>query len=60
MSAPPVHDRAGNILDFRRLHPTSFSRSETLLWLVEWLIDMEKLFNMARIPQESQVDIMKI
>lgn len=51
MSAPVVHDRAGNIVDFHRLHPTTFSKQ---------LNYMENFLEVACIPPKSQGDVMKI
>lgn len=50
ISASLVYDRASNISDFRGLHPTSIFEIGTLLWLEEWLINMENLLEVAHIP----------
>lgn len=55
-----MYDREGNIVDFQKLHPASFSGTVNPLRAKEWLNDMENLLEVAHIPPKSQVNVMKI
>lgn len=58
--APLVQDRPNNISDFSRFHLGSFFETGTPLGAEEWLNDMENILEVARMPPESQVDVVKI
>ena len=52
--------RPGSISDFRRLQPAVFSGIEKPLDVEQWLIDTTDLLKVAQIPEENQVEIVKI
>jgi len=58
--AAPKEQRPGNISDFRRLRPATFTGGEKPLDAEQWLTDTSDLLNAARIPQENQVEVAKI
>ena len=52
--------RPGNVTDFRRLQPATFSGTKKLLDAEQWLIDTTDLLKAARIPDQNQVEVVKI
>ena len=58
--AAPKERRPGNISDFRRLQPATFTGREKPLDAEQWLTDTSDLLNAARVPQENQVEVAKI
>jgi len=58
--AAPKGQRPGNISDFRRLQPATFTGGEKPLDAEQWLTDTSDLLNAARVPQEDQVEVAKI
>jgi len=58
--AAPKERRPGNISDFRRLQPATFTGGEKPLDAEQWLTDTSDLLNAARVPPENQVEVAKI
>ena len=58
--ATPKGQRPGNISDFRRLQPATFTGGEKPLDAEQWLTDTSDLLNAARVPKENQVEVAKI
>ena len=56
----PREQRPGNVFDFRRLQPATFSGIEKLLDAEQWLIDTTDLLKAAWIPDGNQVKVAKI
>jgi len=52
--------RPGNIFEFRKLQQTVFSGTKKSLDGEQWLIDTTNLMNVAQIPNEYQVEVVKI
>jgi len=52
--------RHGNVSDFRRPQPATFSGTKRSLDAEQWLIDTTYLLKAARIPNENQVKVAKI
>lgn len=60
MYAPLVQDKVGNIVDFWRFRPATFSRTRTPLEAKEWLNKKENLLEEADMLPERQVDVVKV
>ena len=52
----PREQRPGNVSDFRRLQPATFSGTKRPLDAEQWLIDTTDLMKAARNPDENQVE----
>ena len=58
--AAPQERRPGNVSDFRRLQPAIFTGEERPLDAEQWLTDATDLLKAARVPEEDQVEVIKI
>ena len=56
----PREPKFGNISDFRRLQRATFAGTEKSLDAEQWLVDMTNLLNVARVPKDNQVEVIKI
>ena len=56
----PREQRLGSVSDIRRLQPAIFSSTKKPLDAEQWLIDTTDLLKAARIPDENQVEVVKI
>jgi len=56
----PREQRPNNVSDFRRLQPATFSGTEKPLDAKQWLIDTTDLLKATQIPDENQVEVVKI
>ena len=56
----PREQRPGTVSDFRRLQPAIFSDTEKPLDAEQRLIDTTDLLKEAQIPDENQVEVVKI
>jgi len=56
----PREQRPGNVSDFRRLQPATFSGTEKPLDTEQCLIDTTDLLKAAWIPDKNQVKVIKI
>jgi len=56
----PREQRPGNVFDFRKLQPAIFLGTEKSLDAEQWLIDNTDLLKAARVPEENQVEVVKI
>ena len=56
----PREQRPGNVSDFRKLQPATFLGTEKPLDAEQWLIDTTDLLKAAQIPNENQVEVVKI
>ena len=59
-STAPRGPKPGNISDFRRLQLATFTGTEKPLEAEQWLVDMTNLLNVARVPAEDQVEVVKV
>jgi hypothetical protein len=50
----------GNVADFRRLLPRTFSGTGTPLEAEQWLVDMGNLLRAAKVPEADQVEAVVI
>lgn len=52
--------KVGNVSDFWRLNPVTFSGNEKSLDAEQWLIDMVNLLEAANVPEADQVKVVKV
>ena len=56
----PREARPGNVTDFHRLLPKTFSGTGTPLEAEQWLVDMANLLRAAKVPEADQVEAVVI
>jgi hypothetical protein len=56
----PREQRLGSVADFKKLFPAEFLGTEKPLVAEQWLSDMTELMIAARIPEDNQVEVIKL
>ena len=56
----PREQRPGSVADFKKLFPAEFFGTKKPLVAEQWLSDMTELMTVARIPEDNQVEVIKL